>query len=72
MDATKMKIGDAVEFRSDQQTEKGPSAGRVTERVDTLVTILHSDHPGEVFDVRDLRVNRLTTHHKGGPLWMLE
>lgn len=72
MDTTTMKVGDAVEFISDRQTEKGPSSGRVVERNGESVTIAHSDSPGESFRVEDLRVQRLSIHHKGGLLWVLE
>lgn len=72
MNAEGMKIGDAVEFLSDRQTEKGPSAGRVIERSHKTVTIEHSDHPGECFAAAKLSVERLSKHYMdGAPLWML-
>lgn len=66
-----MKVGDAVEFRSDSQTEKGPSTGRVTARDGDKVCIRHSDHLGELFHAPSINVEKLATHHKGGPLWIL-
>ena len=71
--ASEMKVGDAVEFLSDQQTQKGPSSGRVIEREGLTVTVQHSDHPGEVFSVADLSVDKLSSHHRdGAPLWIMK
>lgn len=67
-----MRINDHVDFTSDLQTEKGPSAGFIT-NVDTKqVTIKHSDHPGEVFDIETLIVLKKTSY-KGSQeiLWIL-
>lgn len=64
--------GDFVEFESDRQTEKGPSAGRVTKVEGGFVTIQHSDDPGERFEISALTVKRKTTHHEGGILWILD
>lgn len=72
MNADGMKVGDAIEFLSDRQTEKGPSAGRVISRAGDVVCIRHSDDPGEMFDASTLIVERLSTHRHGGQLWMLK
>lgn len=52
------RAGDRVEFRSDRQTEKGPSSGSViaVDRDARTATIRHSDHPGETFRWHDLEV----------------
>lgn len=67
------RIGDKVEFHSDQQTEKGPSAGSVidVDREAHTVTIRHSDHPGETFNWADLKVEYFSIAHDGRPFWML-
>jgi hypothetical protein len=67
------KVGDKVEFRSDIQTEKGPSAGSViaVDRNALTATIRHSDHPGETFKWRDVEVEYYTIAHDGRPLWVL-
>lgn len=71
--AQKIKVGDAVEFRTDRQTEKGPSSGSVAERSGDLVSIKHGDHPGEIFKVSELNVLTLSTFgHSKRPLWILE
>lgn len=69
--ATEMAVGDAVEFDSDRQTEKGPSSGRVVVRSGSQVAIRHSDTV-EWFDVNGLRVERLSTHYRGGKLWIMQ
>ena len=53
------RVGDRVEFLSDCQTEKGPSAGSVVsvDRGRREVIIKHSDHPGELFRWQDLKVS---------------
>jgi hypothetical protein len=51
-------VGSVVEFLSDRQTEKGPSAGTVIScnwKNNTCV-IRHSDHPGETFDMKKVQV----------------
>lgn len=68
--AVGMMVGDAVEFDSDRQTEKGPSSGRVVVRWGSQVSISHSDTV-EWFEVADLVVSRVSTHHRGGKLWIL-
>lgn len=66
-----MKAGNHVEFRSDQQTEKGPSAGLVEYVNGSQVAIRHSDTV-EWFDKTTLRVERESKHYKTGrPLWLL-
>lgn len=67
------KRGDKVEFLSDLQTEKGPSSGVVTtaDWDAGLVTIRHSDHPGELFDWAAIKVASFGTASDGSPLWQL-
>ena len=68
----KMRVGDCVEFLSDRQTEKGPSAGTVTKRDGNKVVIKHSDHPGEEFDISTLRMRGELRHRDGiSKLWLL-
>ena len=68
----KMREGDCVEFISDKQTEKGPSSGTVTNVTADNVTIQHSDHPGETFSKRKLRVKGEVRHRDGiRKLWLL-
>lgn len=69
--AADIAVGDAVEFDSDRQTEKGPSSGRVVLRRGSQVAISHSDAV-EWFDVNELRVERLSTHYRGGKLWIMQ
>lgn len=66
-------VGDKVEFRSDRQTEKGPSAGSViaVDRDARTVTIRHSDHPGETFKWADVKVEYFSRSHDDKPFWML-
>jgi hypothetical protein len=68
------RVGDRVEFRSDRQTEKGPSAGSVTatDRDARTATIRHSDHPGETFRWGCVKVAYFVIAHDGSPLWVLE
>ena len=66
-----MKAGDYVEFLSDKQTEKGPSAGTVSISRGSQIIIRHSDCTEE-FNSSDLVIHKKTTHHKGGTLWILE
>jgi hypothetical protein len=67
------RLGEKVEFRSDQQTEKGPSAGLViaVDHIGQTATIRHSDNPGETFRWGDVRVEYFTFAHDGKPLWVL-
>ena len=65
-----MQPGDHVEFLSDRQTDKGPSAGAVRGVNNGKVLISHSDC-NESFRVSDLMIHMETTHHKGGVLWLL-
>lgn len=71
MSGEEIEVGDAVEFMSDIQTEKGPSAGTVASRIDDEVYICHSD-TCEWFDRRRLDVERKTTRSDGRTLWILE
>ncbi len=66
-------VGDKVEFHSDQQTEKGPSAGSViaVDKEQETATIRHSDHSGETFSWRDVKVEYFSIAHDGRPFWML-
>jgi hypothetical protein len=68
------RVGERVEFCSDKQTEKGPSAGRViaVDRDARTATIRHSDHPGEMFNWGDVKVAYFVVAHDGSPLWVLE
>ena len=66
-----MKAGDYVEFMSDRQTEKGPSAGVIKISRGNDLLIKHSDCTEE-FRADQLIVERETTHRKGGVLWMLK
>ena len=71
-----IKVNDHVEFMSDLQTEKGPSAGTVIQVIQNIakqVVIRHSDHPGETFIIEDLIIQK-ETMYKGGPekLWILK
>ena len=68
------RVGERVEFRSDRQTEKGPSGGMITQvnRDDRTATIRHSDHPGETFSWANVRVAYFVISHDGAPLWVLE
>ncbi len=65
---------DYVEFLSDQQTEKGPSSGRVisTNYTTRTCVIQHSDHPGETFNIDEVRYERLSHKPTGESLWILE
>lgn len=66
-----MQAGDYVEFMSDRQTEKGPSAGKIKiSRGDDLL-IEHSDCTEE-FKASQLQVERKSEHRKGGTLWVLK
>jgi hypothetical protein len=67
------RVGDAVQFESDRQTEKGPSAGSVValDKANGIVTIKHSDHPGETFQI--LAVRTVYRHRRpADTFWMLE
>ena len=68
------RVGEKVEFRSDRQTEKGPSAGSViaVDRDAKTVTIRHSDHPGEAFQWAHVKVAYFVIAPDGLPLWVLE
>ncbi len=66
-----MQAGDHVEFMSDKQTEKGPSAGVIRISMGDQILIEHSDTKEE-FHISELDIVRKTTHHKGGVLWILE
>ena len=57
-------VGDIVEFLSDRQAEKGPSSGSVTKinRWTGTCIIKHSDHPGEMFLMRKLKVENFRQH----------
>jgi hypothetical protein len=67
------KVGDSVEFRSDRQTEKGPSSGSViaVDRISRVATIRHSDHPGETFMWKDVKVEYCRLRGPGDTFWML-
>jgi hypothetical protein len=67
------RVGDKVEFHSDLQTEKGPSAGSViaVDRDARTAVIRHSDHPGETFNWGDVKVDYYKIAHDGRPFWML-
>lgn len=67
------RVDDKVEFLSDRQTEKGPSAGVVIDanRRTGFVTVRHSDHPGEVFDWARVQIKRFVLAHDGRPLWQM-
>ena len=60
-------VGDTVEFLSDRQTEKGPSAGTVTALSPDgqRATIRHSDRPGEEFDLAKVKVASHHDHYWG-------
>lgn len=64
--------GDWVEFASDWQTEKGPSSGKVVKVEGDIVTIAHSDDPGEDFSISKLKVKARTQHYRGGTLWIFD
>ena len=63
--------GDKIEFSSDLQTEKGPSAGSCIFSDGHSVAIRHSDCV-EWFDPVDIEVKRITTSHDGKKLWILK
>jgi hypothetical protein len=67
------QVGDKVEFLSDRQTEKGPSAGTVRRAnwQSGMVTIRHSDHPGEEFDWARVAIKKFALAKDGRPLWQL-
>ena len=70
--AEQIKQFDSVEFCSDIQTEKGPSAGMVVCKVEDYVIISHSDTPGEAFKINDLLVKRKSKDYRTNkPLWIL-
>jgi|GEM_PF-4020521 len=62
--------GDYVEFLSDKQTEKGPSAGKISISCGNRILVRHSDTTEE-FVVENLLVKKRTKHRKGGVLWIL-
>lgn len=64
-----MKAGDKIEFLSDKQTERGPSAGFIKLSCGKQILVRHSN-VSEEFCVDDLIVERKTEHHKGGTLWV--
>ncbi|NCD13707.1 MAG: hypothetical protein EOL92_00555 [Bacteroidia bacterium] len=64
------KAGDHVEFLSDMQTEKGPSAGVITISCGNKILVKHSDTTEE-FIINNLMVVKRTTHNNGNTLWML-
>ncbi len=68
------RVGDRVEFRSDRQTEKGPSGGSViaVDRAAQTAVIRHSDHPGETFRWRDVKVEYCRARGSGDTFWALE
>jgi len=68
------RVGEKVEFCSDLQTEKGPSAGSIiaVDRDARTAIIRHSDHPGETFRWGDIKVNYFVIAHDGRPLWVLK
>jgi len=68
------RVGDKVEFLSDLQTEKGPSAGSVisVDREAHTATIRHSDHPGETFRWVGVKVDYFVIAYDGRPLWVLK
>ena len=69
----KMRVGDAVEFMTDMQTEKGPSAGTVQSVSGDKIVIMHSDHPGEEFSKSKLIVKAEHRHRDGiRKLWILK
>jgi phage-related protein (TIGR01555 family) len=72
LSAEAMRPGDVVEFESDRQTEKGPSAGKVVSIEGDVVTISHSDDTGEVFSVKTLSVRWIGRTHKGELMWSLD
>ena len=70
------KVGDAIEFLSDKQTEKGPSTGSIIDieidkpsGVHIGVTIKHSDHPGEYFSCSHLQIHNRIIREDGTSLW---
>lgn len=67
------RVGDRVEFQSDRQTEKGPSAGSViaVDREAHTAVIRHSDHPGETFRWQDVRVAYCRLRGPGDTFWAL-
>lgn len=68
----KMRVGDAVEFMTDMQTEKGPSAGTIIDVDNRNVVISHSDHPGEVFEKSKLKCKGCYRHKDGlSVLWIM-
>lgn len=68
------RVGDRVEFCSDRQTEKGPSAGTVIEvdRKEHTCVIRHSDHPGEEFRWADVKAKYVRFRGPGDTFWMLD
>lgn len=66
-------VGDKIEFLTDAQTEKGPSAGSVIKcnYRENWCLIRHSDHPGERFDFAKVIVARTTKAHDARRLWQL-
>lgn len=72
LSAEAMRSGDVVEFESDRQTEKGPSAGKVVSVEGDVVTISHSDDPGEEFSAKTLSVRWIGRTHKGELMWSLD
>jgi len=73
---SEMHVGDLVEFRSDLQTEKGPSSGSIVGMVrigdgPTAIQIRHSDAI-ETFEAKDLIIERRTVSASGRPLWLLK
>jgi hypothetical protein len=67
------RLDDKIEFLTDAQTEKGPSAGSVVKvnYREEWCLIRHSDHPGERFDFAKVIVARTTKAHDGRRLWQL-
>lgn len=68
------RVGDRVEFRSDRQTEKGPSAGSViaVDREARTAAIRHSDHAGETFRWQDVQVDFCRLGDPRGTYWSLK
>lgn len=61
-------VGDQVEFRSDLQTEKGPSTGSVVRTEGKNVIINHSDTE-ESFIAMDLKVEKVDSAEGGLTTW---
>lgn len=63
------EAGDCIEFLSDKQTEKGPSAGTIHISCGKQLLVKHSDCTEE-FNTDNLEIVRKTKGHDGRTLWM--